>query len=59
MRAMNPSSMAAVEERRPEIQKPPVSSAAETLCGTSINASGTPRVSATMGRAPADRSRRS
>ena len=48
MRRTKPSSIAAADERLPEIQKPPASSAAETFRGTSSRASGMPRVSATM-----------
>ena len=44
----NSSSIAAVDERFPEIQKPPANSVAVMLRGTSSMASGTPRVSATM-----------
>ena len=48
MRRTNPSSIAAVDERFPEIQKPPANSVAVMLRGTSRMARGTPRVSATM-----------
>ena len=48
MRRTKPSSIAAADERLPEIQKPPASSVAETFRGTSSMASGMPRVSATM-----------
>ena len=48
MRRTKLSSIAAADERLPEIQNPPASSAAETFRGTSSRASGMPRVSATM-----------
>ena len=48
MRRTKLSSIAAADERLPEIQNPPASSAAETVRGTSSRASGMPRVSATI-----------